>query len=308
MRSQRAQSTVVGALLLVAVAVILAGTVAVLALGFGDGVNQDPITASIQSDVTSREVVVRHAAGDPLPIASTVAIIETDDERVRVPLANLDQSGSGSDDTFTAGETFRIPHDVSDGEIRVKVVEDSRGAVLHDRLYRISDGAVSKIANFQRNTTSDWSGNDNTGGDVTVTDDGRTVLIEGNRWQAIDFSYDVTKDTVISFEFESDAEGEIHGIGFETDTNQEPGRVVRVFGVQGWGVNVTDYGGTYYSTDRGTVTYTVPIGEIYEDNRKLGQANTLLIVNDCDGDEPGADCSASPDSAFRNIQVYERDG
>jgi len=305
MRAEQAQSTVIGVLLMVAVCVILASVVTVLAFSFGDGLTNDPISVSVQSEVTSLEVIIRHAAGDPLPVESTVLIVETTDDRVRFPLANLDQSASGSDGILTAGEQFSIPHDVSDGQIRVKVVEESRNAVVHDRTYRIDDGAVSQISNFQRQSPNDWPGNQNSGGGVTVSDSGRTVEISGNRWQQVDFDYDVTPNTVISFQFESNAEGAIHGIGFENNANQESGRVVRVFGVQNWGVNVSDYGGTYYSTDRGTVTYTVPIGEIYEDNGKLGEADTLLIVNDCDGDED-VDCTVPPDSAFKNIQVYEQ--
>jgi len=308
MRGESAQSSVIGVLLLVAVCVILASVVGVLALGFGDGLTNDPISVSVQSEVTSLEVVIRHVAGDPLPVESTVVIVDTDDDQVRFPLANLDQSASGSDGILTAGEQFSIPHDVSNGELRVSVVEERRNAVVHDRTYRIADGIVSQISNFQRQSPNDWPGNQNSGGGVTVSDSGRTVEISGNRWQQVDFDYDITPDTVISFQFESGAEGAIHGIGFEDDTTQESGRVVRVFGVQDWGVNVSDYGGTYYSTDRGTVTYTIPIGEIYEDNGKLGQADTLLIVNDCDGNEDGVNCSVPPDSAFRNIQVYEQSG
>ena len=45
------------------------------------------------------------------------------------------------------------------------------------------------------------------------------LQIEGNGWKAIDFPYTVTEDTVLEFEFRSDAEGEIHGIGFDNDNS-----------------------------------------------------------------------------------------
>lgn len=307
MGTELAQSTVIGVLLMATVCVILGSVVTVLSLGFGDSLNTDPISVSVQSDVTSSNVIIKHTAGDSLPVESTDVIIETDDDRIRFPLTNLDQSASGSDGTLTAGEQFSIAHDVSDGQIRVNVVDKSRNTVVHDRTHRINNGIASTIANFQRQSPKDWTGNINSGGEVTVSDSGRTIDISGNRWQQVPFDYNITKNTVVSFQFESDAEGEIHGIGFETDTDQESARVVRVFGVQDWGINVSKYGGNYYSTDRGTVTYTIPFGKIYSENDKLGEVETLLIVNDCDGNL-GADCTVPPDSAFRNIQVYEQTG
>ena len=52
---------------------------------------------------------------------------------------------------------------------------------------------------------------------VSVEDGGATLRIVGNGWKKVAFPYVVTADTVLEFDFSSSVEGEIQGIGFDTD-------------------------------------------------------------------------------------------
>ena len=297
--SSRAQSTVLGALLLVAVGVILTGTIAVLALGFTESASSDPVKASLQSEVSGDTITVRHVAGDPLPVQSTEIVLRTDDDSIRIPIQNLDQTSMDRDEKFTAGESVQIPHEVTNGQVRVRAVEERSGAVLHKQTFLITGGTPKKLVDFNEKSVSDWSGNANSDGSVTITNDGKTVKISGNRWQKVDFAKNVTEDTVMSFSYKSSGEGEIHGIGFETDDNQDSDRIVKLSGTQGWGN--TDHNLTEYDSDNGTVEYTIPIGEIYKRSDNLGEANSIITVNDCDG------CSNPPTSQYTDIEVYEDD-
>ena len=68
---------------------------------------------------------------------------------------------------------------------------------------------------------------------------GSTLYLVGNRWQQIAYPYVVTSNTVLEFDFQSDAEGEVHGIGLDDNltplTNSGYSRfTVPRFGVYGF--------------------------------------------------------------------------
>ena len=63
---------------------------------------------------------------------------------------------------------------------------------------------------------------------VTIENGGSTLRIAGNGWKKIDFPYTITEDTILEFDFQSSTEGEIHGIGFDTNDNQSPTMGIQV--------------------------------------------------------------------------------
>ncbi|RMG15754.1 MAG: hypothetical protein D6728_00050, partial [Cyanobacteria bacterium J055] len=54
---------------------------------------------------------------------------------------------------------------------------------------------------------------------LTISPDMTQVEISGNSWKKVDLGngYTITENTILEFDFQSTAEGEIHGIGFDTD-------------------------------------------------------------------------------------------
>ncbi|MCP4423896.1 MAG: multicopper oxidase domain-containing protein, partial [Chloroflexi bacterium] len=52
---------------------------------------------------------------------------------------------------------------------------------------------------------------------VSIEDGGDTLRITGNGWKKVAIPYTVTANTMLEFDFESSVQGEVHGIGFDTD-------------------------------------------------------------------------------------------
>ncbi len=126
-------------------------------------------------------------------------------------------------------------------------------------------------------------------GTSEIAENGDRLNISNNAWKSIDFSYSVTANTILAFEFKSSQEGEIHGIGFDTDANISSQYTFKVHGTQNWGILNYD---TYSGSD--WVTYTINVGNSY-----MGTFNKLFFVGDNDNGPAG------DNSSFRNIAIYE---
>ena len=71
---------------------------------------------------------------------------------------------------------------------------------------------------------------------TTVEDNGAALHMVGNAWKQVALNYTVTANTVLEFDFESAAQGEVHAIGFDTDETLSPTTAFQVYGTQTWGV------------------------------------------------------------------------
>lgn len=148
-------------------------------------------------------------------------------------------------------------------------------------------GANCETIGFNGVTFSSYSIADD--GNYTVLDDA-TVLLEDNTWRSIPLNYTVTTNTVLEFEFRSTSEGEIHGIGFDTDATTATGATFKVHGTQNWGItNYDNYSGTNW------VSYSIPVGDFY-----TGTFDRLFFSND-------NDAGSGNNSYFRNVLVHEGD-
>lgn len=120
------------------------------------------------------------------------------------------------------------------------------------------------------------------------------IQIEGNGWKkiALENGYRITPETLLEFEFQSNAEGEIHGIGFDTDNNITGSGIHRfqLFGTETNGQQKFNN----YNLSQGWKSYQIPVGQFF-----TGDFNYLTLVNDRDVDNPTAE------SGFRNIKLYE---
>ncbi|SNR17233.1 fibronectin type III domain-containing protein [Tenacibaculum jejuense] len=139
---------------------------------------------------------------------------------------------------------------------------------------------------FNNFTVSSFSNQDNAG-NFSVSTDGSSITLTNNTWKSIPLDYTVTANTVIEFEFSSTSEGEIHGIGFETDNNLSANNYFKLHGTQNYGVtNFDNYAG-------GTRTYAITVGASY-----TGTMNRLVFINDNDG-------GSGNTSTFTNVRIYE---
>jgi len=57
--------------------------------------------------------------------------------------------------------------------------------------------------------------NQDSAGNFSVVSEGSGLSLQNNTWKYISLNYTVTANTVIEFDFNSTAQGEIHGVGFE---------------------------------------------------------------------------------------------
>lgn len=121
--------------------------------------------------------------------------------------------------------------------------------------------------------------------------DASTITLSGNSWKAIDYTYTVTSNTVIEFEFGSTTQGEIHGIGFDNDNTISADKTVRLYGTQNWGL--ANYATNYTASAGSWKTYVIPVGQLY-----TGTFSKLFFAND-------DDANAASNSHFRNIKIYE---
>ncbi|MGF1498212.1 MAG: G8 domain-containing protein [Elainellaceae cyanobacterium] len=128
---------------------------------------------------------------------------------------------------------------------------------------------------------------------VTISPDQTTIGISGNGWKALPINYTITPETILKVEFRGNGQGDIHGIGLDTDLAVGRGDRQTTFqfaGDQKWGIVDFDD----YITGSDWQQYEIPVGEYF-----TGDMNYLTFVNDHDASNPTAT------SEFRNIQLFE---
>ena len=119
----------------------------------------------------------------------------------------------------------------------------------------------------------------------------RGCICSGNSWKQLNVPYDVTPDTVIEFDFQSNVEGEIQAIGFDTNgVLNTSDHFFQLFGAQAWWGN-QDYHD--YSVGQGLRHYVIPIGQYF-----TGSFSRLVLAND-------DDAGISADSLFSSIQIHQ---
>ena len=118
------------------------------------------------------------------------------------------------------------------------------------------------------------------------------VTLDGNAWKRIALDYTVTANTVIEFDFYSTFEGEIHGIGFDTDNNISNNQTFQLYGTQNWGLNAFQN----YDGSGNWAHYTIDVGSYF-----TGNFTHLIFTGDDDAGPLG-------NGTFANITIYESSG
>lgn len=145
------------------------------------------------------------------------------------------------------------------------------------------------VFDFSSIVSSAYGGQDGQGS-ISISDNGVTFTLRGNRARSLPFDYQVTANTRIAFEFTSDVEGEIHAIGLDDNNSVSQNRTFQLYGTQTWGVQ--DFN-NYQSSD-GSKHYDIPVGEYF-----TGTVDRLFFIMDHDVNNP------TGESVFAEIRVYE---
>jgi len=89
--------------------------------------------------------------------------------------------------------------------------------------------------------TGTYSGSNN--GNYAVSSSGCSITLNGNIWRIVQTGIDITPSTVVSFDFSTQGDAEIQGIGFDTDTGASANRIFKLAGNQNWGIGGFSYSG-----------------------------------------------------------------
>lgn len=287
----RGQSTTVATVFLVAVLLIVGGSIAYAANRVVADAQRDPVSAAVTADVDGRNVTVTHESGDELAAADVDLVLGSEDGTTRLSMDGATQRGDG-DGTLTAGETFVVGHGLTGETATVSVVHRPSGSVLARDEVEVP--VVGTVPDPSAAVTGYSAGGQDGGGSLTVSDG--TYRLEGNTWKEVDFDYTVTADTVLVVEFESTDQGELHAVGLGTD-NQGAQPLYKLYGTQDAAdTGAYNFDGRYatYTDGDGWVRYEIPVGEAFQ-----GDVSKLVFVNDDDS-------GGSVVSRYRNVRVEER--
>ncbi len=147
-------------------------------------------------------------------------------------------------------------------------------------------GGCTDCINFNQTGTSSFS-NQDSAANIAIQDDGSTALLTDNTWRRTNTKYTITANTVLEFEFQSTSQGEIHGIGFDSDNSLTSAQIFQLYGTQNWGNRDFDY------VPSGYTSFSIPIGDYYTGNEMY-----LVLVNDFDN-------GSGNTSSFRNVRIFE---
>ena len=147
-----------------------------------------------------------------------------------------------------------------------------------------------------------YSTQDNGGGTAVVEAAGDKLRMTGNTWKKVVFDspITITENTVLSFDFSSSAQAELHGIGVDSDedvTNAGT-QFFKLFGTDAAfpNLNTTDFND--YPRDGAVgdvVPYTIPIGQFI-----TGTVDFLIFFTDKDAGDKSVG-----ESVFSDLEFFE---
>ena len=127
-------------------------------------------------------------------------------------------------------------------------------------------------------------------GTATLSGNGAEIFMTGNAWKAIPYNVTLSPVTMLSFEFKSTQQGEIHEIAFDTDLTLARSQSLQIWGTQSNGGTLTN---ATYNGSGNWQTFTVDIGAQF-----IGTFNYLIFTADDDANAIG-------NSYFRNIKIWD---
>ncbi len=125
-------------------------------------------------------------------------------------------------------------------------------------------------------------------GNAVITSDGSGITLTNNAWKQLLTDVTIASDTRLSFTFQSDVEGEIHGIGFETDGKLDPRAIFQLDGTQRYGIQAFN---DQYTTGTGPKAYDIDVGRFI-----TGEFDRMVLIMD-------NDLGAGGNSVFTNIDL-----
>ena len=203
-------------------------------------------------------------------IGQNIRVIEEADNGIRAQLKNLDLAQSYLEDIIAKYNAGGLP---------------SGGLAPNETMVTF---------NGPGDFTTYVAGQD-AGGTVTVTGNNEVQFAGGSPWKRKAFNYNITANTVMTFEFRSTAINEVSTIGFDNDQNfGNDNNRFWIYGTQTSGITYAAPFTTYEYSDLGNwEAIEIPVGTFF-----TGAFSHINFVSDDDAAPFG-------NSAYRNIILRE---
>jgi len=127
----RAQSEVVGIILLTAVIVILVAVAGGIFLSNAFDEDDEPLV-SVESNVSSDRVSLSHSGGDTVDAADVEVVLQAADSTRRITLSDFDATDGGQ---FDPGSEWETSVTLPAGQVTLFVVHTPSDAVVHEATY-----------------------------------------------------------------------------------------------------------------------------------------------------------------------------
>ncbi|MCD8570511.1 MAG: cadherin domain-containing protein [Alphaproteobacteria bacterium] len=198
-------------------------------------------------------------------------------------------------ETITAGFNVSLADGGEDGAGAAAAAFSINITPINEGPTLVANDGNPNLIDFHDYTFGSFDASQDVGGTVTISPDGSMLTMTGNMWKKIDLPYTVTANTVLTFEFQTDTNGEIFGIGFDDNSNFANGVYgYQLAGTQIWTGNIDQTFRNYQIGD-GWVRFDIPIGQDY-----TGVMNKMVFILDNDS-------GPAPTINFRNVGFYESD-
>ncbi|WP_371194977.1 M12 family metallo-peptidase [Glaciecola sp. SC05] len=148
---------------------------------------------------------------------------------------------------------------------------------------------VDDVIDFSEFSIDSYGGNQDANGSASLGETNFELVLNGNTWKSIDLDLTVNTNTILEFEFFSDVEAEIQGIGFDTDVSISSATSFQIFGTQNWGIRTVSY-----SAEGAYQSIRIPVGN-------LVQGDFSKVVFILDNDTNISDANAR----FRNVRIFD---
>lgn len=151
----------------------------------------------------------------------------------------------------------------------------------------------SPIIKFTRSKFRSYVPNQDIQGTVNVLNQGTEVVFTGNIWKKYPYTYRVTNNTKLLFDFMSESIGHLQGISLDNSSVDALRRTFAIYGTSAIGIR--DFVQTYPPVAPQWKSYSLPVGDFYTISSKF-----IGFVNDHDVAPPAAV------SHYRNVRLCER--
>jgi len=130
-RTERAQSEVVGVVLLTGVVVVAASLVGVVVLQGVSEESESGPTVGVLVNATTEFVTIDHNGGETVDVSS-VDVVLSGESRERYPLSSFTQERGTDATVFEPGDQWNHSNDVGGDRLRVIIIHTPSGTVLRD--------------------------------------------------------------------------------------------------------------------------------------------------------------------------------